>query len=57
MASDLADHRRPAVLMSAAYQSMALRHAGARHNVAVLDFCPTSRPPARPVLPALETAR
>nr|BEK71420.1 hypothetical protein KPHV_86470 [Kitasatospora purpeofusca] len=42
LASDLADHRRPARLMAAAYLSMARRHADGRPAApAVLDFRPT----------------
>ncbi|MBD0672841.1 Gfo/Idh/MocA family oxidoreductase [Streptomyces sp. CBMA156] len=46
MASDLADHRRPARLMAAAYLSMARREAGGGQPCppVVLDFHPASAP-------------
>ncbi|MEV6976938.1 Gfo/Idh/MocA family oxidoreductase [Kitasatospora sp. NPDC093806] len=62
MASDLADHRRPARLMAAAYLSMARRYAdGGRPTApAVLDFHPAPAPADRradQALAALGAAR
>ncbi|MFE7583585.1 Gfo/Idh/MocA family protein [Streptomyces gardneri] len=49
MASDLADHRRPARLMAGAYLSMSRRWTDGSRPTApvVLDFHPAAAPPAR----------
>ncbi|MFB8290255.1 Gfo/Idh/MocA family protein [Kitasatospora purpeofusca] len=61
LASDLADHRRPARLMAAAYLSMARRAAGGGQPCApvVLDFHPAPDPAehAEPTLATLGAAR